>query len=151
MARLEIHRYIAAPANEVAAFLVPQRMPYWYGTEIDARFELSDGGADFLVGQKVRITGRVGRREVALTAVVMKFEFGRVLEWRFQDAAGVKGMQSWRISECENGASSRIIMRDKYEMPGAIGRLLDRLLTHRGVMKRDIDALARLARLAERK
>jgi hypothetical protein len=161
MARLEIHQHIAAPVNEVAAFFVPQRMPYWYGVEIQARFELSDGGTDFRAGQKVRITGQLGRREVSLTAVVTRYEFGRLLEWRFQDAAGVRGLQSWQLTAVSpsagNTASSgelishtRVVMRDAYEMPGRVGRIADRLFTRYAVARRDRDALARLARLAER-
>jgi hypothetical protein len=137
--------------NEVAAFLVPQRMPYWYGVEIQARFELSDGGADFRAGQKVRIAGQLGHHEVMLTAVVTRYEFGCALEWRFQDAAGVRGMQSWEISGATAGTSSRVIMRDEYEMPGGLSYLVDRMFTRFAVAQRDRDALARLARLAERR
>jgi uncharacterized protein YndB with AHSA1/START domain len=162
MARLEIHRHIAAPVNEVAAFFVPQRMPYWYGVEIQAQFELSDGCADFQAGQKIRITGQLGRREVSLTAVVTRYEWARVLEWRFRDAAGVRGLQSWELAAASpsvrNANSSgapagetRVVMRDEYEMPGAISRVADRLFTRHAVARRDRDALARLARLAERR
>jgi hypothetical protein len=162
MARLEIHQHIAAPVNEVAAFFVPQRMPYWYGVEIQAKFELSDGGADFRAGQKVRITGQLGRREVSLTAVVTRYEWERLLEWRFQDAAGVRGLQSWELTaaspSAENAVSSgaadthtRVVMRDQYEMPGRISRLADRFFTRYAVGRRDRDALARLWRLAERR
>jgi hypothetical protein len=162
MARLKIHQHVAAPANEVAAFFVPQRMPYWYGVEIQARFQLSDGGADFCAGQKVRITGQLGRREVSLTAVITRYEWERVLEWRFQDAAGIRGLQSWElipaspssgnaVSSGAAAAHTRVVMRDEYQMPSAFGRLLDRLLTQRVVARRDRDALAHLARLAERR
>jgi hypothetical protein len=166
MARLELLQHIAAPVNEVAAFFVPQRMPYWYGVEIQARFELSDGGADFRAGQKVRITGQLGRREVSLTAVVTRYEFGRVLEWRFQDAAGVRGLQSWELlaalvpappnaevadSSSTPAAHSRVVMRDEYEMPGGVSRFADRIFTRFAVARRDRDALVRLVRLAERK
>jgi hypothetical protein len=166
MARLELLQHIAAPVNEVAAFFVPQRMPYWYGVEIQARFELSDGDADFRAGQKVRITGLVGQREVSLTAVVTRYEFGCLLEWRFQDAAGVRGLQSWELvpvlipagpsagdaaSADAAAAHTRVVMRDEYEMPGRVGHLLDRVFTRFAVARRDRDALGRLARLAERR
>lgn len=159
MARLEIHQHIAAPVNEVAAFFVPQRMPYWYGVEIQARFELSDGGADFCAGQKVRITGQLGRREVTLTAVVTHYEFGRALEWRFQDAADVKGLQSWELDAVAtvesgydaNASQTRVVMRDEYEMSGGEGQIVDRMFTRFAVARRDRSALARLARLAERR
>jgi len=164
MAHLEIHQHIAAPVNEVAAFFVPQRMPYWYGVEIQAGFELSDGGADFRVGQKVRITGHLGRREVSLTAVVTRYEFGRMLEWRFQDAAGVRGLQSWELTAASSSenieispaatgatAQTRVVMRDEYEMPGCLGRIADRLFTRYAVARRNRGALGRLSRLAERR
>jgi len=170
MARIEIQEEIAAPANEVAAFFVPQRMPYWYGVEIQAQFEISDGCADFRAGQKVRISGQVGSREVSLTAVITRFEFRHALEWRFQDSAGVRGVQSWelfavretpelrggdlaadtdtRTTDGHCAASTRVVMRDEYEMPGRLGRLLDRVFTCHAVARRDRDALARLSRLS---
>src|SRR5260370_16063578 len=82
MAKLEFSIEIAVPADRVAVFFVPQRMPYWYGAEMEAEFEVQGGAADFAVGQKVRVSGRVGKREVALTAVVTRFEFCRALGWR---------------------------------------------------------------------
>jgi hypothetical protein len=165
MGCLEFHQHIAVPVNEVAAFFVPQRMPYWYGVEIQARFDLSDGSADFRAGQKVRISGQLGRREVSLTAVVTRYEFGRVLEWIFHDAVGVRGVQSWEllaalvptppnaevaVSSDAPAAHTRVVMRDEYEMPGRVGRFVDRIFTRFAVARRDRDALARLCRLAER-
>jgi hypothetical protein len=162
MARLEIHEEIAAPVNEVAVFFVPQRMPYWYGVEIQAQFEISDGCADFRAGQKVRIRGHVGRREVSHTSVVTRYEFGRLLEWRFQDSAGVCGLQSWELrpgsiaagddapASEDSMVGTRVIMRNDYEMPGRVGRLLDYVFTRHAVARRDRDALARLSRLSTR-
>ncbi len=164
MARLEFAVEIAAPPNLVSAFFVPQRMPYWYGTEMQSRFEFERGAADFQAGQKVRITGRMGLREVALTAVVTRYERGRVLEWRFQDAYGVRGLQRWEIEPApvppgalpapapmkSGPAGTRVRMRDEYEFPGRLGRFLDRLVTHYGVAQRDRRDLARLKKLAER-
>ena len=98
MARLEFAQRIDATPALVAAFFVPQRMPYWYGYEMKAEFEILGGASDFAAGQKVRITGRLGAREVTLTAVVTRYEFGRALEWQFQDQYGVKGKQSWEIA-----------------------------------------------------
>ena len=82
MARLEFEQRIAATPALVAAFFVPQRMPYWYAHEMKAEFEILGGASDFAAGQKVRITGRLGSREVTLTAVVTRYEFGRDLEWQ---------------------------------------------------------------------
>ncbi len=145
MAKLEFSIEIAAPADRVAVFFVPQRMPYWYGPEMEAEFEVQGGAADFAVGQKVRVSGRVGKREVSLTVVVTRFEFGRALEWRFADRFGVKGLQRWEIAPSATGT------RDEYELPGRLGRLADWLFTRHAVRGRDRDYLARLKRLAEQR
>jgi len=152
MARLKFEQRIAASPALVAAFFVPQRMPYWYGYEMKAEFEVSGGAADFAAGQKVRITGRLGAREVALTAVVTRYEFGRTLEWQFQDAYGVKGKQSWAISPSAVSPESAAIvhMRDEYEMPGRLAAIVDALFTRHAVARRDRAWLSRLARLVER-
>ena len=86
MATIEIEERIAESRALVGAFLVPQRMPYWYGAEMNCEFEVLGGAADFEIGQKVRITGRLGSREISLTATVTQFEFGRLLEWRFRES-----------------------------------------------------------------
>ena len=147
MATIEIEEHIAESSALVGAFLVPQRMPYWYGAEMNCEFEVLGGAADFEIGQKVRITGRLGSREISLTATVTQFEFGRLLEWRFQDSYGVKGTQSWEINAVDGGTLLR--MRDRYEMPGAFGRVFDWLFTRHAVARRDRDWLARLKRLAQ--
>jgi hypothetical protein len=149
MARLEFDQRIAASPALVAAFFVPQRMPYWYGYEMKAEFEVLGGAADFAAGQKVRIIGRLGAREVTLTEVVTRYEFGRALEWQFQDQYGVKGKQSWEIAP--QGDATLVSMRDTYEMPGRFARIVDALLTRHAVARRDRAWLARLARLAERR
>ncbi len=149
MAKLEFSIEIAAPADRVAVFFVPQRMPYWYGADMEAEFEVQDGAADFAVGQKVRVSGRVGKKGVSLTAVVTRFEFGRALEWRFADRFGVKGLQRWEIAP--SGTGTRVILKDEYELPGRLGRLADWLFTRHAVRGRDRDYLARLKRLAERR
>jgi hypothetical protein len=149
MASLEFQQRIAASPALVAAFFVPQRMPYWYGAEMKSEFEILGGASDFAAGQKIRITGKLGSREVALTSVVTNFEFGRVLEWKFQDQFGVKGSQAWAIEP--EGDGTVVKMRDCYEMPGAFGRAFDCIITRHGVARRDRDWLARLQRLAERR
>ncbi|MGH9704164.1 MAG: SRPBCC family protein, partial [Candidatus Acidiferrales bacterium] len=83
----------------------------------------------------------------ALTVVIVRYEFGKILEWRFQDAYGVRGQQSWKIAA--NGEGSRVTMLDRYEMPGWIGRLFDWIFTRHAVARRDRDDLARLKRLVE--
>ena len=149
MADISLVVEIAAPGNLVFAFFVPQRMPYWYGTESATSFEVQGGAAEFETGQKVRITGRVASREVSLTTIVMRYEWGRLLEWRFQDSYGVRGLQRWDLEPASSG--TRVRMRDSYEMPGRFGWLADWLLTRHAVARRDRDALARLKRLIERK
>lgn len=154
MARVDLSIEIAASPSRVAVFFVPQRMPYWYGAGMETHFEVLGGAPDFHAGMKVRILARVGRREVSHTAVVTAFELGRVLEWRFQDAYGVRGMQRWEISSVDSGsgngsAGTRVRLRDEYEMPGPIGRLMDWLLTRHAVRHRDLDDLAQLKKYVE--
>ncbi len=147
MAKLEFTTEIAAPADRVFVFFVPQRMPYWYGAAMESQFEVQDGAAEFRVGLKVRITGRLRGKEVTLTAVITAYEWGKLLEWRFQDAYGVRGMQRWEIEPA--AARTRVRMRDQYELPSWLGRVFDRLLTRHAVARRDWEDLARLKKLAE--
>jgi uncharacterized protein YndB with AHSA1/START domain len=147
MAQLEFSVQIAAPPDRVFVFFVPQRMPYWYGLETESCFEVQGGAEEFQAGQKVRITGRLGRREVSLTAVVTEYRWGRALEWRFRDAYGVRGLQRWEIEPA--GVGTRVRLRDEYELPGRLGRIADWLLTRHAVAGRDRRDLARLKKLAE--
>ena len=147
MAELKFTLDIAAPAKIVGAFFAPHRMGAWYGREMDLQFEVQGGAIEFRNGLKVRLTGRMGKREFTHTAVVTRFERGHVLEWQFQDAYGVRGTQRWQISEIGSGA--RVEMSDSYEMPGRLGKFFDRLLTRHAVARRDRNELARLKRLVE--
>jgi uncharacterized protein YndB with AHSA1/START domain len=115
VAELEFEIEIAAPPEHVFAFFVPQRMPYWYSPEMQSCFEVQGGAAEFAAAQKLCIVGKIGKRRVMLTAVVTRCEWGRLLEWRFQDAYGVQGLQSWELSETAHG--TRVRMRDSYELP----------------------------------
>jgi hypothetical protein len=105
------------------------------------------GAPDFAVGQKVRIAGHLGSHALALTVVVTAYEWGRLLEWRFQDSYGVKGLQRWELEPSASGSGTRLTMRDSYEMPSAFGRFFDRIFTRRAVALRDRESLARLQRL----
>lgn len=147
MAELQFTSDIAAPAKIVGAFFVPHRMGAWYGREMDLQFEMQGGAIEFRNGLKVRLVGRMGKRELTHTAVVTEFERGRVLEWQFQDAYGVRGTQRWEISEIPSG--TRVEMRDSYEMPGRLGRVFDWLLTRHAVARRDRRELERLKGLVE--
>src|SRR5262249_33561998 len=147
MAKLEFVVEITAPPDRVAVFFVPQRMPYWYGAEMRCEFEVEGGAADFRTGLKVHIAGRLGRRAVSLTAVITRFNWGRLLEWRFQDAYGIRGLQRWEIEPGVLGA--RVRMCDEYELPGPPGGISDRLVTRHAVRRRDLRDLARLKRIAE--
>jgi hypothetical protein len=140
---------IAASPNLVFAFFVPQRMAHWYGAEMNSHFEVQGGASEFQAGQKVRISGNVSGREVSLTVVIVEYEWLRTLEWRFQDFYGVRGMQRWEIEP--SGAGTWLTMRDRYDMPGRWGRIVDGILTRHAVGRRDRDALARLRRLVERR
>jgi len=155
MGKIELTQPIAAPPRHVFAFFVPQRMPYWYGAEMDSCFELQDGAADFALGLKVRISGKIGGRSVSHTAVVTGFESARLLEWRFQDASGVRGLERWELGGLPGGAPDStpggtvVRFLTKYELPGRLGRLLDWLVTRRAVARRSREHLRRLAILVE--
>jgi hypothetical protein len=146
MAELTFSIDFIAPPNDVFVFFVPQRMPLWYGVEMEACFEVQGGAPDFAVGQKVRIAGHLGSHQLTLTVVVTAYEWGRLLEWRFQDSYGVRGLQQWELAPSASGGT-RLTMRDSYEMPSAFGRLFDRVFTRRAVALRDRESLARLQRL----
>ena len=154
MARIETSVQIAAPAEVVFAFFVPQRMPYWYGADMHASFEVQDGASDFAVAQKVHITGNLGKREVSHTAVVTALQEARVFEWRFSDRYGVKGLERWELEQVKGSASGDaprtiVRMRSEYTMPGLAGKAMDWLVTRHAVGRRNHDYLARLRRFAE--
>ena len=154
MAHIETSVQIAAPAELVFAFFVPQRMPYWYGAEMEACIEVQGGASDFAVAQKVRVTGRLGRREVSHTAVVTAFHHLRLFEWRFEDRYGVKGLERWdleRVNAPPSAAAPQttVRMRSDYALLGVLGRAMDWLATRHAVARRNQDYLLRLKRLAE--
>ena len=154
MAQIESSVQIAAPAELIFAFFVPQRMPYWYGADMEACFEVQEGASDFAVSQKVRVTGHLGKREVSHTAVVTALRQARLFEWRFEDRYGVKGLERWElepVSPTSTGGASRTIvrMRSEYTMPGLLGKLMDRLVTRHAVARRNQDYLTRLKRFSE--
>jgi uncharacterized protein YndB with AHSA1/START domain len=153
MAKVELTRKIDVPPEHVFVFFVPQRMPYWYGAEMDSCFEVQDGAADFRVGLKVRISGRLGLKTVSHTAVVTAVEFPRLLEWRFQDSYGVRGRERWELEAEPGSTDSGTIVRfiNEYAMPGRWGRFVDGLLTRRAITRRNREYLERLARLVERR
>jgi hypothetical protein len=148
MSDIQLISEIATTPNEIFVFFVPQRMPLWYGIEMDAHFEVQGGAADFSVAQKVRISGKWQRYDMALTAVVTAYEWERLLEWQFQDSYGVRGMQRWELHGA--GGVTQVTMRDKYEMPGILGKVFDQLVTRRAVRMRDQSWLEKLKHLAQR-
>jgi hypothetical protein len=147
MAKIAISMDVAASAQLVGAFFLPQRMAYWFGEEMDCQFEVQRGSSEFAPGLKVRIAGRLARREVSLVAVVTQYQRARLLEWRFRDAYGVAGLQRWEIERV--GPHSRVHMRDEYELPGRFGKFWDRIFTQFAVRARDRRDLERLKRYAE--
>ena len=149
MANLEFTREFSVAPNEVFVFFVPQRMPLWYGVEMDSHFEVQGGASDFAVGQKVKITGVLQTWDVTLTAVITAYTWERVLEWQFQDTYGVRGLQRWELEPVAGG--TRLRMRDSYRMPTVFGRVFDFAFTRFAVSQRDRAWLDRLQRLAERR
>jgi hypothetical protein len=140
---------IRAPLDRVFVFFVPQRMTLWYGPEMETEFEVQGGEADFRVGQKVRVTGRLGGREVSLTAVVTRYDWMRALEWRFSDAYGVRGRQLWLLEQTDGG--TRVEMREEYKVEGRLSRLMEGIVMKPAVSRRDRRMLENLKRLAEHK
>jgi uncharacterized membrane protein len=154
MARIETSVQIAAPAEIVFAFFVPQRMPYWYGADMQACLEVQGGAPDFAVAQKVHIAGNLGKREVSHTAVVTALQQARLFEWRFSDRYGVKGVERWELaplasSPAQNSPGTVVRMISDYTMPGILGKMMDWLLTRHAVARRNENYLARLKRYAE--
>jgi uncharacterized membrane protein len=154
MARVETSVEIAAPVEVVFAFFVPQRMPYWYGADMQATLDVQDGAPDFAVSQKVRVTGNLRGREVSHTAVVTALQEARLLEWRFNDRYGVKGLERWELERVvaarpELPQRTIVRMRSDYTMPGVVGKALDWLVTRHAVARRNRDYLLRLKRYAE--
>ena len=154
MARVETSVEIAAPAEVVFAFFVPQRMPCWYGADMQATFDVQDGAPDFAVSQKVRVTGNLRGREVSHTAVVTALQDARLFEWRFSDRYGVKGLERWELERVGAPSPQRppktiVRMRSDYTMPGLVGKAMDWLMTRHAVARRNENYLARLKRYAE--
>jgi polyketide cyclase/dehydrase/lipid transport protein len=149
MADLSFSIDIAAPPKEIFVFFVPQRMPHWYGIEMNAKFEVQGGAPDFALGQKVRISGDLGSYQVVLTVVITAYEWERLLEWQFQDSYGVRGKQRWELQSV--AVKTQLTMRDNYQMPSAFGRFFDKIFTRFAVTQRDRAWLARLQQLAERR
>jgi uncharacterized protein YndB with AHSA1/START domain len=153
MRKILLTRIVAAPPEDVFVFFVPQRMPYWYGAEMKSCFEMQRGAGDFATGLRVRISGQLGRRAVSHIAVVTAYEYERLLEWRFEDAYGVRGRERWELERAEDPvkAATRVRFTCEYEIPARMGRLIDWLWTRHALARRNRDYLERLARLAERK
>ncbi len=151
MARLETVQEIAQPPRVVFAFFVPQRLPYWYGIEMQAEIEVSRAAEEFAAGQKVRITGKLAGRSVTHTAVITQYQWGVVFEWRFLDAYGVRGTERWEFEPLQVGGAegAQLKMINDYEVSGLFARLADKVLTRRSLARRNRDYLARLKRLAE--
>jgi uncharacterized protein YndB with AHSA1/START domain len=153
MGRIDLTRTIAATPEYVFAFFVPQRMPYWYGAEMQSCFEVQNGAADFRLGLKVRISGKLAKKTFSHTAVVTGFQFPQLLEWRFSDSYGVRGLERWELARVEaaGGVETQLRFLNRYELPGKMGGIVDWLLTRHALARRNRHYMARLARLAERR
>jgi uncharacterized membrane protein len=133
----------------VFAFFVPQRLTYWYGREMHARLEVQGGVAELSKGLRVRVRGRLAKRELEHTACVTRCEWGQVLEWEFEDGYGVKGMERWELEPSEAGGTC-VRMISAYEMPNAVARVVNALVTKHSVARRNREYLERLKRLLEK-
>ena len=153
MANLAVAQRIGVPPEHVFAFFIPQRMPAWYGAEIDSAIDVFGCPNQFTVGSQVHIAGRVGKKPVQQNAVVTAFEYARLLEWRFKDPYGVSGVERWQLERetRPEGAATVVRFTTEYEIPGVLGRALDWLVTRHAVARRSREYLDRLARLAERR
>jgi uncharacterized protein YndB with AHSA1/START domain len=153
MRRIVLTQIVAAPPEDVYVFFVPQRMPYWYGSEMQSAFQTQGCGSEFRAGAKVHISGKLAKRTFSHTATVTGFEKPSLFEWRFEDDYGVRGMERWEIERLPNSAEVRSVVRftNEYEIPGRFGRLVDWLLTRHALARRSREYLDRLARLAERR
>ena len=152
MSRIVLTQIVAAPPEDVFVFFVPQRMPYWYGPEMQSSFETQGCGSDFHGGSKVRISGTLANRNFSHTAIVTAFERPRLFEWRFEDAYGVQGSERWEMERLENSSAQTMIrFTNDYKIPGRFGRVINWLLTRHALARRNRDYLSRLARLAERR
>lgn len=147
MGQITVSVEMAGPTNLVGAFFIPQRMPHWYGHEMDSRFRVQRGASEFQTGLRVQIAGKLANRDVSLIALVTAYERGRLLEWRFEDGYGVTGLQRWEIEPA--GSGSRVTVRDQYELPGWIGKIWDRLFTRHAVRTRDRRDLEKLKHYVE--
>jgi hypothetical protein len=121
---------------------------------MEACLEVQGGASDFAVAQKVRVTGHLGRREVSHTAVVTAFDQAHLLEWRFEDRYGVKGLERWELERVNTPPlmvtpRTAVRMHSDYVMPGLLGKVMDWLMTRHAVARRNRDYLLRLKRLAE--
>ena len=148
MAYVELSTAVSSTPKEIFVFFVPQRMPLWYGAEMNAHFQVQGGAPDFALGQKVRITGKLQNFELTLTVVITAYEWDDHLEWQFQDSYGIRGMQRWDLRP--EGSATKLTMSDDYTMPTTLGKIFDRFATKRAVALRNRSWLQRLKRLAER-
>jgi hypothetical protein len=117
---------------------------------MESRLEVLGGASDFEVGQKVSISGTLAGREMKLTMVVTRFEFGKFLEWQFQDSYGVRGLQSWRIGPGPDGKGTIVKMTDRYKNASGVARVIDKVFTRFAVKRRDRYWMERLKSVVER-
>jgi uncharacterized protein YndB with AHSA1/START domain len=151
MGKVEMTRSIAATPQQVFAFFVPQRMPYWYGREMESCLEVQNGAYDFCPGLRVRISGHVGQNRVGHVFEVTAYERPHLLEWRFSDQYGVSGSERWELMPLtvDGTGGTKLRFTSEYRMPGRLGTMVDWLFTRRAVRRRHREYLDRLARLVE--
>ena len=150
MATIEQSIEIATTPVEVFLFFVPQRMPYWYASEMAAEFEVSAAARPILpFRRKCTSAGKLGKKEISHTAVITRYEW---LACSNGDLRTLTAFAAWNAGNWKPiSTGTRVTMRSKYEMPGQIRRAIDWLITRHAVARRNREYFARLKKFAERK
>ncbi|HEV2858514.1 MAG TPA: SRPBCC family protein [Solirubrobacterales bacterium] len=123
---------IARPPEEVFAFLADARNdPRWCASVVACEQQAGDGpgpDARYLARHKPTPFHRVMPRSIE----VVEYEAPRLLRWRQEDGNGVFHI-TYAVEPAGEGA--RFVQRDtiEWKVPGAVGRLAERLFVRRHI------------------
>lgn len=108
----------------------PSHIPEWQESAVSAT---KLGDAPLAVGSKVKVTRRIGRREMPMTMQVSELDPPR--SWRFDGIDGpVRGHVKGTIEPIGDGERSRVTLALDFESHG-IGKLLVPLVVRPNVRK----------------